>query len=220
MAIPDLSQDAIHLRGGPVRHGFGVHRGQPGWEIDWDGFKVLAYGAEAARRGINEVTEDMANDARTMHPWENRTGQTESAIYQKDAELEVVGWTPASTPHVWGQWGVQDRPRFRYVSVGGRPDRDPATGRFVSRDQPGALVPTDIEESVSTVDVAMFLEFGTIRADPFPFLYPAWDANKHRLSGIVARIYRELAAMNWRPGMGTGGFASFKAYFERQFWKV
>src|SRR5258708_8496912 len=87
---------------------FGVGRGGEGYELDWEGETVIIKAVAAARRAADEITELMAETARTSHIWENRTGQTEAAIYQKPA---VITWH-GDQPRVRGEWGIEARGRF------------------------------------------------------------------------------------------------------------
>jgi hypothetical protein len=154
-----------------------------GWALKWNGADVTATVVEAARMGINDVSELAATLARTSHEWDNETGQTEAAVYSKKAVFE----NDRGIPHVWGEWGVHDGPRLR----------DDGT-----------------VDDVSIVDVAMFLEFGTIYMHPRPWLYPVWDHTKHLLGPAIALHYRELSAVGgvkyYRGGnpLNTGQFTS------------
>jgi hypothetical protein len=90
-------------------------------------------------------------------------------------------------PHVWGEWGVNDGDRFR---------------------DDGSI------DDVSIVDVAMFLEFGTVKMAARPWLYPVWDQTKYLLGPAIAAHYRELSARGgvkyFRGGnpLNTGRFTS------------
>lgn len=170
---------------------FKIQRGSKEYaKLDWNGDEILGIAAEAARRGIDDITEKAADMARTNHPnWTSRTGQTEDAIFSHVAIFEAIGTGKSSTPHVWGEWGIEDRPRLR--------------GREFDEDD----IHDAIGEATSTVEVAMFLEFGTAKMQPkTPWLYATWDTTKLMLLPAIAEHYQELSAMNWRPGMGEGAF--------------
>jgi hypothetical protein len=49
------------------------------------------------------------------------------------------------------------------------------------------------EKPLSMVDVSLFLEFGSVKMAPRPWLYPAWDATKHRLPEEVRTAYEEIS---------------------------
>lgn len=139
---------------------FKVRRGSPGYELDWDGDTVIIKAIAAAQRGIDQITERMADLARIDHEWINRTFQTELSVYVKPA---IVEWN-GRYPHVWGEWGVEARPRF---------DEE-----------------TQTAAKVNTKDVALFLEFGTAKMRAYPWLYPAWDALKGEVLPTIASFYR------------------------------
>lgn len=154
--------------------GFKYSRGGRGYAFDYNGRQIIAKMIEASRLAINDVTREAARLAREEHMWDNRSGQTEAAVFQRDAVFETE-WTTSHGvlgPHVWGEWGVEDRPRFSDY------DRERGTG-------------TELEK-VSTKDVALFLEFGTVNMAARPWLYPVWDQTKRLLPATVAFYYRQL----------------------------
>lgn len=181
-----------------VRH----HRGAEGYyELDWEGDRILAQAIEASRLGINDTTALALEMALATHPWENRTGQLEAAHFRREAIIEELGTGPSSTPHVWGEWGIEDTPRLSKWQSG----MDPASKRW-RRSRSGELI--------TNKDVAMWLEFGTKKIgkpSPYRWIYPTWDATKVLMPLMIKEHYEELNAARWRPGMGEGAFRSTRS---------
>lgn len=156
--------------------GFELDYVGPGAKLAWNGDQVLATAIEASRRAINDVSKMAAEIAREEHPWRNITGQTEASVFWAPAIIEEAPL------RVWGEWGVEDRPRILHEA-----------------DEFGEMLPVldelgnHVHEDVTTKDVALFLEFGTIHAQPYPWLYPVWDQTKYLLPELVSHHYREIA---------------------------
>jgi hypothetical protein len=173
--------------------GFRVSRGGPGWHMDWDGATVMAKAVAAAKTGIDECMALGVEHARSGHQypppsedWQtfaNRTEQTIDAT-QILEKAELKGEF-GPRPYVTGRWGVRDEPAYQ----------DPDEWREVR----GFKHPERDElQDVTIMDRAMFLEFGTRRMAPRPFLYPAWDETKHLLPGLIAAAYKALGGGRWR----------------------
>lgn len=163
---------------------FQPQRGSPGWELDWDGYEVFIKVVAAAKIGIDACLELCVADAKAFHPdfppvsapftpfaTHVDTEPAEQTINAIDilshAVVEPKGWfLPENPPHVWGAWGVRSEPRFH--------------------DDTGEL------QGETTKDIAMFLEFGTVKMEPRPFLYPSWDVNKRLLPALVRLAYEAL----------------------------
>lgn len=140
-----------------------------GYRIRWNGNNIVMAAQEACIAGINDTVIMGAELARHAHIWDNRTGQTEAAVFAEPARLEDGGtW-------VWGHWGIRELPRID--------------------DDTGAV------EAVSTVDVALFLEFGTVKMEARPWIYPAWDATKELLRvNVEARLRAYQASLRGPDG--------------------
>lgn len=75
--------------------------------LNWNGDKVTANLAEAARVAINETTQATDDDATSSHWWSNRTGYLERKILTEPARFEgnrVIGRVGATNS---GQKGVR-----------------------------------------------------------------------------------------------------------------
>lgn len=156
--------------------------GGKGYHVDWNGFQCLATAAEAARRATNKVNNVMADEARATEMWENDTGQTRAAVFVKGAVIEAG----QHGLHVWGEWGIEDRPRFKIVA-----------GETV----PAITYHDGVYRPLTTKDVALFLEFGTVTMQPRPWLYPAWDANKYMYPIVVKEEYALVAGSGAATGI-------------------
>jgi hypothetical protein len=178
-----------------------------GWSLDWNGGPLNAQMLEAARRAIDELNLEAVAIALAHPMWDNRTGQTEEAVFFSRAEWD------AGQQQMWGVWGVEDRPRLDDDDLevwwsGG------SSANAVSAEGNSGWSP-DFNEGddrmLTTKDVALFLEFGTVKMLARPWLYPAFNATKTRLGAKVAEWYaildRENAGNRLRD---TGGrFTSF-----------
>jgi hypothetical protein len=129
--------------------------GDAGWTLEWDGASVMIKAAAASKIGIQKCLELGVELARSGHPdypppsepyttYARRTEQTIEAT-QVLEPAEIKGWVD-NRPYVTGRWGIRDGPAFQ----------DPDEWR-----EP---------QEVTIVDRAMFLEFGTHRMAPRPFL--------------------------------------------------
>lgn len=153
--------------------------GRGKWELDWNGAPIMLKAVAAAKIATDEITRAMYETAKGDHAWDNDTGQTEEALFWKEAEVVNPGWfLPDNPPRVRGSWGVEDKPRYKVDAYG----------------RQGGL------DSVSTKDVALFLEFGTVRMAARPWLYPAWDAWKNEYLPAFAAAYAAMGGGNW-PGI-------------------
>jgi len=161
-----------------------------GWALDWLGGQVTHRAVEAARLAINAANEAAAEDARTSHPWDNVTYQTEDSVFVRPAHYN------ARTKQLWGVWGVNDIPRYPLrINMGNYPKYE---GR-----------------PLSTKDVALMLEFGFHtrmgQARRFPWLYPAWDRERPTVLPLVKVFYDGLPS-NFRYKI-PGAFLSLEAVF-------
>lgn len=68
--------------------------------LNWRGDDVVKRTMAAARRAVDQTTADAVVDAKTSHPWRNRTGTLEGSIQLRPAR--AVGST------VTGLWGSFD----------------------------------------------------------------------------------------------------------------
>lgn len=152
-----------------------------GWHVDWNGAGVFAAAMEAGRRAVDFCDEAAAETAREEHLWENRTFQTEDSVYWRRAHVHL---DPAM-PHVTGEWGVEDRPRFK---------AETDENGDMLLDRSGKPVLSDTEADVSTKDVALFLEFGTVKMEARPWLYPAHDFWKEQLIYKWKQYYAEVSS--------------------------
>jgi len=162
------------------------------WQLDWLGGQVTHRALEAARLAINAANEAGADDARATHPWDNQTFQTEESVFVRPAHYNH------RTRQFWGSWGVHDIPREplrinegNYPKYEGRP--------------------------LTTKDVALLLEFGfhtqAGEARRYPWLYPAWDRERHTVMPLVKIFYDSLPS-NFRYRMGgTGQFMNIRDVF-------
>lgn len=145
---------------------FTLRRGN--YKLDWDAGPVLATVIEASRRGMNDALELGSTLGRHVHPlWESETGQLEESIDILDRAQVELGKN--GKPQVWGRWGVRDTPR----------------------EKPDGKV-----DDVTNKDVAMFLEFGTVKLSPRPWLYQAYDACKAAMPEFIAARYKQVEAGN------------------------
>jgi hypothetical protein len=127
----------------------------------------------ALKVGIDTVTKESAVMAISTHgiphQWTIRTGQTLEAVGTRKAE-----WDPIERK-VWGTWYVASNAR---TSAGGDEVAN-ATG--------------ERHDVLTTRDVALFLEFGTAKAAPFPWIYPVFDAMKGRFLDAVRTAWESGA---------------------------
>jgi len=168
-------------------------KGADGWELDWAGARVKIKAAAAAKIGIQTCMELAVEKARSNHPdyppesepferYHRRTDQTIAAT-QILEDADIKDWV-GSNPYVTGRWGIRDAPAFQ------DPDEWREVRGFTSP-------PTGGLQKVSIVDRALFLEFGTVRMAPRPFIYPAWDETKILLPGLIAAAYRAMGGGQW-----------------------
>lgn len=158
-------------------------QGRGGWKLDWQGGTATHRQVEAARLGIDEVTKIAVEMAKDDHPWFNRSGQTEESVFQRKAHYNVA------RQQVWGSWGVRDLPR--------EPPREAGKGEYA--------------RPLTTKDVALFLEFGTVNMAKRPWLYPVWDETKYLLPVAIKLNYDALPS-NFRYSI-PGRFLSFTDVF-------
>lgn len=175
-----------------------------GWNMNWEGGKLTARAVEAARLAINAANESAAAHARAHHPWDDRTYQTEDSVFVRPAYLHLA------EQEIWGTWGVHDIPR--------EPERmnEPTNPEYEAR-YGGRLL--------TTKDVALLLEFGfTTQIGwganrrpgsfvEFPWLYPAWDAEKVTVAPLMKMFYDSLPRNFQYRMIGTGHFMTLEQVF-------
>lgn len=149
------------------------------WILDWWGDAYMARLKAAAIAAIDRVNEAGAEMARNTHPWENRSGQTVAAVYVLPAHYE------REQDQVYGDWGVAQRMRTKDESWKDMTNEALGIGPEI--------------DDVGTKDVAMFLEFGTAHSQPYPWIYPAYNATKVLLPGFLKEEYQRLRAMSRNP---------------------
>jgi hypothetical protein len=144
------------------------------WHVNWMGGKVNARIIEAARLAIDTANNRAAQNARDDHEWSSDTGQTESSVFVKRAELVRV----AGRPRMFGAWGVHDI------------DRTPLR---IAGETYHTNYPQYEGKTLTTKDVALLLEFGFhTRAGQYrqyPWLYPAWDKEKGTVLPLMKTYY-------------------------------
>lgn len=183
MALPGAGGGREH----GIRSGFGNVRGDTDNEVFGNGYRILWNGGSIVA-GAQEAVIAAINDIVRVAAELARI----SHIWENDSgQTEAAIYSEDARVEdggtwVWGHWGVRDRPRI-----------DDRTG---------------LPEGVSTVDVACFLEFGTVRMSARPWIYPVFDATKVLLKPNVEarmRLYmatlrgpggRFTAAPGWRSG--------------------
>jgi hypothetical protein len=149
--------------------------------------------AAASKIGIQQCMELGVEKARSGHhpypppsePGETYARRTEQTIAATQIleDAEIKGWD-GDSPYVTGHWGIRDGPAFQ----------DPDEWR---EERGFKHPPTGGLQEVSIVDRALFLEFGTVRMAPRPFIYPAWDETKVLLPGLIAAAYRAMGGGAW-----------------------
>jgi nitrate reductase alpha subunit len=75
--------------------------------LDWDGDKLLARVAEAARVSINETLRETDAVASSSHWWHNRTGYGEAHILVEEAKVEGTRVSGKVGATYSGQKGVR-----------------------------------------------------------------------------------------------------------------
>lgn len=74
--------------------------------LDWKGDHVRAELEDATLGGMNEITDRCVKDAKSNHPFANRTGTAEASIQQKPAK--------ASASKISARWGSYGGRKIRY----------------------------------------------------------------------------------------------------------
>lgn len=99
-----ISPGQSQYRGGlgPRDAGGRFRTRRPGGTLLWYGEAVEARIAAGALLAVEEIAQRAADHAVANHPWQNRTGETESSVFVNAPELTAAGVARCS----WGASGA------------------------------------------------------------------------------------------------------------------
>lgn len=136
--------------------------------LKWYG-KALTEKMERAQvEGVNRTMAACVVDAKTNHPWQNRTGLLEGAI-------DIASFAAPHGGGVKGTWGVRDMVQARILEEGGT--IVPVRAKALAIPQPDGSV-----RFVSSVTIP-----------PYPYLRPAADREYVKLGERIRRAFEKAS---------------------------
>lgn len=132
--------------------------------LKWYGKAVTVKMQAAQVEGVNRTMAACVVDAKTNHPWQNRTGLLEGAI-------DVANYAAPHGNGVKGTWGVRDMVQARILEEGGtiRPKKAKALA---------------IPQADGSVRFAK-----SVTIPPYPYLRPAADREYGQLADRIRRAF-------------------------------
>ena len=132
--------------------------------LKWYGKAVTRQMEAAQIEGVNRTMAACVVEAKTRHPWQNRTGLLEGAI-------DVASYAAPYARGVKGTWGVRDMAQARILEEGGtiRPKKAKALA---------------IPQADGSVRFA-----ASVTIPPYPYLRPAADKEYGKLAERIRRAF-------------------------------
>ena len=132
--------------------------------LKWYG-KAVTEKMEAAQiEGVNRTMAACVVEAKSSHPWQNRTGLLEGAI-------DVASYAAPYARGVKGTWGVRDMVQARILEEGGT----------IRPKKAKALAIPQADGSVRFVK--------SVTIPPYPYLRPAADKEYGKLAERIRRAF-------------------------------
>jgi len=132
--------------------------------LKWYGKAVTEKMERAQIEGVNRTMSACVVEAKSSHPWRNRTGLLEGAI-------DIADYATPNATGVKGVWGVRDMVQARIVELGGtiKPKRAKALA---------------IPQADGSVRFA-----SSVTIPPYPYLRPAADKHYGELAARIRRAF-------------------------------
>jgi hypothetical protein len=132
--------------------------------LNWFGKAVTAKMEAAQIEGVNRTMAACVTEAKSSHPWQNRTGLLEGAI-------DVASYAQPHESGVKGTWGVRDMVQARILEEGGT----------IKPKKAKALAIPQADGSVRFAS--------SVTIPPHPYLRPAADKQYVRLGERIRKAF-------------------------------
>lgn len=132
--------------------------------LKWYGKAVTAKMRAAQVEGVNRTMAACVAEAKSRHPWQNRTGLLEGAI-------DIADFAAPHDQGVKGTWGVRDMAQARILEEGGT--IKPVRAKALAIPQPDGSV-----RFASSVTIP-----------PYPYLRPAADKQYPLLGERIRKAF-------------------------------